>query len=53
MCQYINVKNVPDGGFTANEDIVCYKTITKDADCNYRSLLYSQIWKRGGQRKLV
>lgn len=33
MCSYIDLTNVPEGGFTASEDIVCYKVLKRNNNC--------------------
>ena len=33
MCSYVDLTNVPEGGFTADKDITCYKVLVRRNNC--------------------
>jgi hypothetical protein len=49
MCELIDKNTNPIGGYTAENDIVCYKilTVNDDAGGFPQSLLFCQMWKTG------
>lgn len=47
MCMIFDRDTHPQGGYTASEDIVCYKVLTKDFYGNYCSIYNYYVWKLG------
>lgn len=49
MCSYIDMTNVPEGGFTADEDIVCYKVMEQRPGAGFMLSLHKEFGYLAGE----
>lgn len=49
MCSFVNLENCPEGGYTAEAAILCYKVLLLySADGSWHSPYFNTLWRSGG-----